>query len=312
VAVASPPTSEPALGAYGPVGRSEWRDVDWRAYQHWVTVRGTPVNYIEMGSGDPLLFVHGLSGSWQNWLENIPHFARRRRVLAIDLPGFGDSPMPAEEISIPNYGRIVDDFLDAVGVPDERPIALVGNSMGGFVSAEVAISFSQRVGSLVLVSSAGISSEQLQNERLEVALRRLEFFTTWLGARGNPRTLMRPRYKKIAKFVFEHPDQLPGALLYEQAKGSGKPGFTDALIACASHPIRDRLAEIRASTLVLWGERDRIVPPRDGDVFAEAIQGARRLVYEDTGHVPQLERPARFNRDVEAFIDETQNDADSQ
>src|SRR5579862_4983249 len=88
---------------YGPDGRSSWLDIDWRSHQRWVTVQERPVNVIEMGEGPALLFVHGLAGSWQNWLEQIPVFAADHRVVAMDLPGFGASPMPREEISISNY-----------------------------------------------------------------------------------------------------------------------------------------------------------------------------------------------------------------
>ena len=72
----------------------EWLRIDWREHRRQVDVVGAKVNYVEMGEGPPLLFVHGLSGCWQNWLENIPYFARTHRVVALDLPGFGGSPMP--------------------------------------------------------------------------------------------------------------------------------------------------------------------------------------------------------------------------
>ena len=71
---------------YGPQGQSEWMDVDWRKHQHWATVLGSPVNYVDIGEGPPLIFIHGLAGSWQNWLENIPHFARGHPRTAWTLP----------------------------------------------------------------------------------------------------------------------------------------------------------------------------------------------------------------------------------
>ena len=76
-----------------------WLHVDWRAHQHWLSVDGASLNAIELGpeqanAGQPLVFVHGLSGSWPNWLEQLPEFAREHRVVALDLPGFGHSPMP--------------------------------------------------------------------------------------------------------------------------------------------------------------------------------------------------------------------------
>ena len=76
-------------------GRSAWLDVDWHEHQRWVTIDGRQVNVVELGSGPPIVFIHGLSGSWQNWLEQLPVFAREHRVIAFDLPGFGESEMPA-------------------------------------------------------------------------------------------------------------------------------------------------------------------------------------------------------------------------
>src|SRR5205807_2033131 len=122
--------------AYGPVGRAAWLDVDWREHQRWVEVAGRPVNVVELGSGPPLVFVHGLSGSWPNWLEQLPVFAAERRVVAFDLPGFGHSPMPREQISIAGYARVTDRLLAQLGI---EAAAVVGNSLGGFIGAELAI-----------------------------------------------------------------------------------------------------------------------------------------------------------------------------
>src|SRR5919199_6004240 len=145
-------------GPYGPTGRSAWMDVDWREHRRFVEVGGRRLNVVEIGEGDPpVVFVHGLAGSWQNWLENLPHFAAAgHRVVAFDLPGFGGSEMPGEKISIPGYGRFVDALLDRLSV---GPAVVVGNSMGGFIGAEVAIQYPARVERLVLVSAAGLTVE---------------------------------------------------------------------------------------------------------------------------------------------------------
>jgi len=100
-----------AEDGYGSPGRSQWLDIDWRPHLRSLTLHGSRVNYVEIGTGSPLVFVHGLAGCWQNWLENIPHFANSHRVIALDLAGFGESELPHEDISIPGYGRFVDAFL---------------------------------------------------------------------------------------------------------------------------------------------------------------------------------------------------------
>ena len=299
MAVAADKSLQEHPDRYGPDADSAWRHVDWAAHQHWVLVDGTPVNYIEMGEGPPLVLIHGLAGSWQNWLETIPYFARTRRVLAPDLPGFGDSPLPPEKISMPGYGRLCDHFCASVDV--ERG-SVIGNSMGGFVAAELAIAHPQRVDKLVLVSAAGITAEHQRNERALAVMRRFEAALAWASTHPKPNFLLRPRGRQALRLVFAHPEKLPGPLLFEQAKGSGKPGFIDALDALSDYPLRERLERISVPTLIIWGERDRLVPLRDADVFEELIPDARKIVYADTGHVSMLERPARFNRDVEAFL----------
>src|ERR1700716_1680811 len=107
-APAPPPGSQPE--PYGPQGRSPWLDIDWRTHQRWVPVQGRPVNVIELGQGPPLVFVHGLAGSCQNGREQLPVFAGQHRVISLDLPGFGHSPMPAQKISIPGYARVLDEL----------------------------------------------------------------------------------------------------------------------------------------------------------------------------------------------------------
>ena len=143
---------------YGATASPDWRQTDWARELKRVEIDGVPINYVDVGSGDqdPVVLVHGLGGQWQNWLENIPRLAQERRVLALDLPGFGLTPEPSGgEISIPGYGRTVDAFCEKLGL---GKVDMVGNSMGGFVAAEVAIQFPGRLSRLVLVSAAGITS----------------------------------------------------------------------------------------------------------------------------------------------------------
>jgi pimeloyl-ACP methyl ester carboxylesterase len=293
---------------YGPAGRSRWLDIDWREHQRWVRVEDRWANVVDYGErdGDPVLFVHGLGGSWQNWLENIPAVADAgRRAIAVDLPGFGSSEMPPEEISISGYGRWIDALLEELGT---GPVALAGNSMGGFIGAEVAIKFPPRVERLVLVSAAGITIEHQRNEPVMGVLYRTEriskFLVTVLAARADE-LAGRPRLRRaLLAFVAAHPDRLPGPLVAEQLRGTGKPGFLPALDALTGYPIRERLPEIAAPTLIVWGAEDRLVPLRDADVFEELIPDSRKVVFDETGHVAMLERPGRFNRLLLDFLAE--------
>jgi pimeloyl-ACP methyl ester carboxylesterase len=300
-----PPRLPDAPGGYGPSGRSPWLDVDWREHQRWVTIDGRRVNVIELGSGPPVVFIHGLSGSWQNWLEQLPVFARDHRVIAFDLPGFGASQMPREKITIRGYGHFVDALLDELGVSSA---AVVGNSMGGFIGIELAIRFPERVERLVLVSAAGLSIEYLRNERALAVLgaieNRLAAYSGWLASRSDALARRPGARRMIFGIVAKRPDRLPGPLVAEQVRGSGKPGFLPALDALTDYPIRDRLGEIACPTLIVWGAEDKLVPARDADEFARLIPNSRKVVWAETGHVAMLERPEAFNALVQAFLAE--------
>ena len=280
-------------------------DVAWREHLRWVTLRGRPVNVLDIGEGPAVVFLHGLSGCWQNWLESIPALAADHRVIALDLPGFGESPMPAEPISVRGYARLVVELLDELGVPDAT---IVGNSMGGFVACEMAIRFPARVGRLVLVAAAGLSLRHMRHERKRGLRARAEnvlFFGLGRLARHTDLVVRSRRLRRsLLLLVAAHPERLSGPLILEQAHGAGTPGFHDALEAMTAYPIRDRLGEIRCPALIVWGEEDRLVPVRDASEFAWLIPDARKVLYPDTGHMVMLERPQRFNADVRAFIEE--------
>jgi pimeloyl-ACP methyl ester carboxylesterase len=282
-------------------GRSAWLDIDWSAHQRWVSIDGTPANVIELGDGPPLLFVHGLSGCWQNWLENIPCFARSHRVVAVDLPGFGASPMPRAEISIPGYARFLERLCDALSID---AAAVVGNSMGGFVSAELAIASPQRVERLMLVSAAGITAEDLHRDSIMAGARVVAALGTRTAAR-HAWFASRPGLRRLAlSFVVRHPDRLAAPIAHELMEGAGKPAFLPAMEAIMAHPISERLPQIACPTFVVWGADDRVIPVRDAKRFGELIPDARVEVLPDTGHVAMLERPDRFNALLETFLSE--------
>ena len=99
-----------------------WLRIDWSEHLRSVEAGDTRVDCAEIGEGPPILFVHGLGGCWQNWLENMPALAELgHRAIAVDLPGFGSSPMPPWEISIPAYGRFLDAFCPRAGNRGVRP-----------------------------------------------------------------------------------------------------------------------------------------------------------------------------------------------
>jgi pimeloyl-ACP methyl ester carboxylesterase len=279
-----------------------WMDVDWRSMARRLEIDGRTVNVIDTGgeSKPPLLWIHGLSGLWQNWLLNLPAFMDRYRCIAPDLPGFGDSEMPREEITIPGYARTVAALCEQLGVDGPT---VIGNSMGGFVGAELAISQPTRVSKLVLVSAAGLSTEYHRAEPLLVGARLWTFATARTSARVDS-IVRRKRLRRLAlQGVVRYPEKLSGPLTWELVEGASRPGFLQGLKANLEYSFRDRLARIEVPTLIVWGRNDMIVPVGDAARYERLIgPNARAAIFEDTGHVPMIERPSRFNRLLDEFL----------
>jgi pimeloyl-ACP methyl ester carboxylesterase len=280
----------------------DWLKVDWRPHLHRLELPGADVAYVDIGEGEPIVFVHGISGSWQNWLENLPHFSRTHRAIALDLPGFGASPMPSWPIDMPAYGRLLHDFCEKIGV---QGATLVGNSMGGLVAAEAALSAPGRFERLVLVSAAGFINTWLPHQRGKATSHAWNTFGRPFGAAA--RFVVRHRRARwlMFRFAIRYPGRLRKELLWEQmASGLPAPGFADALDAVIEYDARDRLEELEIPTMIVWGFEDWVIPSVAALSYRRRIPRSRLEIFERTGHVPQLERPARFNALLDDFIGE--------
>jgi pimeloyl-ACP methyl ester carboxylesterase len=296
----------------------DWLRIDWREHLRTVDVDTvaypnatggtTTINYVDLGpteaapadAGPPITFVHGLGGSWQNWLENIPRFVRRHRVVALDLPGFGQSPLPTWSISIPRHGRVLLDFCRQLGLGGG---AVVGNSMGGFVAAEAVIQSAEAFEKLVLVSAAGISHSQKWSGPAVVAAR-MSAVATPAFLRLHEQVLRRPRLRlRIFGGLFHNPLKLRTELLWEFARnGASTDGFLPAVRGMIGYDFLDRLEGVDASTLIVWGRNDRIVPAADSAGYGRRLRNSRTVIYDRCGHCPMAERPVRFNRELEEFL----------
>jgi pimeloyl-ACP methyl ester carboxylesterase len=279
----------------------DWLKIDWRPHLHRLELPGATVNYAEIGEGEPIVFVHGISGSWQNWLENLPHFGRTHRAIALDLPGFGASPMPSWPIDMPAYGRLLHDFCEKLGLG--KDITLVGNSMGGLVAAEAVLTEPDRFARLVLVSAAGFINTWLPHERGRVTSHAWNTFGRPFGAAARFFVTHRRARWLMFRFVIRYPARLRKELLWEQmASGVPCPGFADALDAVLEYDARDRLEEIQIPTMIVWGTDDWVIPSAAALSYNRRIPHSRLEIFEHTAHVPQMERPARFNSLLDEFL----------
>jgi pimeloyl-ACP methyl ester carboxylesterase len=280
----------------------EWLKIDWRPHVRRTELPGATVNYAEIGEGEPIVFVHGISGSWQNWLESLPHFAARgRRAIALDLPGFGKSPPPTWPIEMRAYGRLLHDFCAKLGI--ERGATVVGNSMGGLVAGEAVLAGPERFDRLVLVSAAGLINTWLPRERGAATSHAWGRFGPGFGALAREVVTRRRARYLMFRFFMRYPGRLRRELLWEQmASGLPAPGFADAMASVIEYDARHRLEEIQIPVLIVWGTDDWVIPSAAAHSYQRRIPHSEMAIFERTGHVPQLERPARFNRLLDEFL----------
>jgi pimeloyl-ACP methyl ester carboxylesterase len=288
------------LPTYGPTGESAWLKIDWSQYLHTAMIDGRDVNYLTYGdsSKPTVMLVHGLAASWQCWLANILELAENFFVVALDLPGFGESEMPADGITIPGYANCVAGLLDHLGVASAF---VIGNSMGGMTAIQLALDHPTRVEKLVLVSPAGWSTNSVPPAVGQAAgLGALVFGRV---AANREAIVRRPKLRARAlRGVVAHPEKISGEAAYELLGGTGSEGFPGALRAILAHDFRDRLGEIKQPVLFIWGRRDGVVTSRDIVKFGEAIPQAEKIVLRDTAHVAMVEHPEWFDRVATEFL----------
>jgi pimeloyl-ACP methyl ester carboxylesterase len=197
----------------------------------------------------------------------------------------------------------MNEFCERLGL--ERVAALVGNSMGGFVATEAAIEQPERYERLVLVSAAGVSLAEAKGRRFEAAARTIKAAAPFFLNGDREVWLNRPLGRRAAfGWVMNRPEKLRPELLIEQVRpGLNSDGFVPSLASMVGYDTRERLTELEIPTLIVWGLSDRIVPVEAAIRYHRLIARSRLEIFERTGHVPQIERPRRFNALLDEFLE---------
>jgi triacylglycerol lipase len=253
-------------------------------------VFGQKIRYVEAGTGPAVVLLHGLGGDSANWAFNTPALAQKHRVIVPDQVGFGDSDKPLINYRVATYVDFLDKFLEDLKV--ERA-TLVGNSMGGWIAASYALKHPAKVERLVLVDAAGFAPPK-------------EFDLAALSGL-NPST--RAGMKQLAGMVFFNPlfktDAAVDMLLAQRL--SAGDGYTIQSLVESIHRGEDmldgRLGAIKQPVLIVWGREDGLTTlAREGERFRKEIPHAQFLVFDNCGHVPQVEKAAEFNAAVLKFL----------
>jgi pimeloyl-ACP methyl ester carboxylesterase len=272
------------------------------------TVHGRSVSYVEAGEGPVLLLIHGIAGTCENWREVVGPLARRHTVIAPDFPGHGESEAGSGDYSIGSLASGLRDLLLALG--HERA-TLVGHSLGGGVAMQFAYQYPEMIERLVLLSSGGLGPEVSPVLRA-AALPGADLFISVTAGPGR-------RVGSVLGRGLAAIGLRPNADVAEVARGYAaledadrRAAFLDTLRAVVGTggqrvAAGDRLYLADAvPVLIVWGARDSIIPVRHGEDAHRAIPGSRLEVFEDVGHMPQLEAPGRFIAVLERFLRETE------
>ena len=267
---------------------------------HFVRLsNGLQMFAITKGVGRDVVLLHGNGASTYSWRKIIEPLATRYRVHAIDLPGYGFSDKPdgasyAAEWQVANVVA----YLDAAGV--QRAI-LVGNSMGGHVATETAILHPERVAALVLLGASGLPAGAGGGYALAVRM------ATWPVIGPVLRTFpFRGRIRTQLRAAVYDPALITEADVDAVYAPFRSRGGTNAYLARMGLPLpsdrAERVRTIIAPTLVMSGDSDRLVAPEVARRYHELIGGSELLILEQTGHLPQEERPERVVAEIERFV----------
>jgi pimeloyl-ACP methyl ester carboxylesterase len=271
----------------------------------YVQPEGLDTFYLEAGQGPPVLLFHGLGATNASMLPTLADLAPDRRVVAPDLPGFGDSAKPMRSYDASFFAKWAIGLMDELGI--ERA-DIIGNSMGGRVAIEVGLLAPDRVGHLVLLAPAPAFIRRRQFVRIVRFLRpELALVPVYV-----------PHRRVVAgiKSMFSRPERLADtwydAAADEFVRIFNTPRGRIAFFSAARQiyleepwgdtGFWDRLPALEVPSLFVWGERDRLVPAAFARYVEKALPAATSTVLEDCGHVPQYELPDETHRLVREFF----------
>jgi len=263
----------------------------------------TTLSWRSIGTGEPLLLIHGLGTSSDDWAVLAPRLARTYRVLSVDLPGHGRSPALSGHPSVPAIADVLESDLDALGL---SRVHLLGNSLGGGAAVRFALDYPERAGKLVLMGPGGLSvnlfapdptegvknlgkfSYQPTRENLEAFLRIMVF----------DQSLVTPELVEERFAAASTPESLAAAKAMGKSFSSGE--FEKGMLWREAYKLRQRV-------LLIWGREDRVNPLDGALVALKMIPRAQLHVFGGCGHWAQLEKFDEFNRLAADFLTEGGN-----
>lgn len=261
-----------------------------------VLVEGKRVHYILEGDGPPVVLVHGNGGSLRRWRLCVPLLGEHFQVVALDLPGFGDSDLLGSYPTWEDYLRFLTAFLDTLGLPRA---SFIGHGVGGLLILDLALREPARVDRLVVVGSMGIRKGTAWINRLLT----VPWFARVAFRVALSRKALLRRFSYLSYLCYQ-PRSIPLSLLREMRDDYRRSRAFHRMFRIVNRGLIDELGEVKAQTLVVWGKEDRALPVTNALEFHRRIHRSRMVLLERCGHLPMIERPATFCHAVTSFLRE--------
>lgn len=279
------------VAAYVTPADGEGEDAEVAPAYQFAEVDGLSIRYARKGAGNglPVLFIHGFGGDLDNWLFNIDAVGEKSPVIALDLPGHGQSTARLPGASIEALAGFVARFMDVLDVEQAH---LVGHSVGGAIAAQMALDHPKRVASVALIGAAGLGPEinAGYTEDFVAAASRRELKPVLEQLFANPELVSRQMVEDVLKYKrLDGVGELLGVLgrgVFGGGRQTAQPGL--------------RLEETGKPVLVIWGREDRIIPAHHA---GNAPPGATVEVLDGAGHMVQMERANDVNRLLKRHVE---------
>ncbi|VEE14201.1 alpha/beta fold hydrolase [Ectopseudomonas mendocina] len=267
----------------------------------FVDVGGMSVHLRDQGRRDdpePILLLHGTSASLHTWEGWVKELAPRRRVISVDLPGFGlTGPFADGDYHVEYYTAFLLALLDHLRM---NRVVLVGNSFGGQLAWRFALAHPERSARLVLVDAAGYP-RNAESVPIGFRLAGIPALAPLMS-----RLLPRSMIESSVRNVYGDPDKVDDELVERYYQLTLREGNRQALrqrfAQALSGELHERIGELQLPTLIIWGARDRLIPPDNAERFAADIEGSQLVLFDDLGHVPQEEDAQRTVAVLVAFL----------
>ena len=269
---------------------------------------GMKVHYRDEGVATdtlPLILLHGMSSSLNTWDSVVIDLKQHRRVISLDLPGFGlTGPSPEMAYNFPYYSKFIDSFTTRLKI---KRFILAGNSMGGAISWNYALHNPSRLAKMILIDAAGYPKKG-ESGSLGFKLASTPVINNLL-LYATPKALVRKSLETVyydpARVTDEQVERFHDVAIREGNRGAALLIFKGTFQVDSKRFLNSNVSsiiEIKTPNLILWGDKDNLIGVNNVDNFLKDIKGSKAEVYKNVGHVPMEEVPGKVAASILAFV----------